>query len=909
MSPVTGWRIPLRIARREALRAKGRSILMLVMIALPVMGVTAADILIQTQDVTSVESLDRRLGTEAAALVSNPGGGGTPWEQGLDPEAGGYGGGDSSQAKPGTKEPTLASVLATLGGERSGIELVDGYPSVKTDKGVTSASATTIDVSDPLARGLFRLTDGRWPKARDEVVVNRALADRGPGLGEDVEIGKGEFDGGDVDPEFVTRKVVGIAESTSYRDNPQVVGLPGSIPALEADDASWLVGGGPVSWEDVKKLNALGTLVVSRSVIENPSASALAADQMYNPDEGLNEETVTLAVLVVVMALIEVVLLAGPAFAVGARRQARPLALLAACGGTPGQARKVVLATGLVIGAAGAVVGTVLGIAAAAGFEPLFQQHNSTRFGPFQVPSLHLLGIAAFGLVSALLAAVVPAWIASRQDVVAVLNGRRGDQKPSTRSPYVGVALLVLGIVLAALSTEQGSSGAAIAIGLSAIFCVLGMVFVVPVVVIGLARLGQRLPLPLRFAVRDAARHRTRTTPAVAAVAATVMGVVALGIGVTSDDKRQDALYVPQLPGHAAAISSDGYPGKAPWDEYAAVVEREAPGVSTDPLLGVPVTSADGSGQELDITGSGPDDYLYGSYSSPFPTQVLVYDGTLPSVLTELDGFDDAVATRILDAGGAVVFPDAQPRLSQVTLKVVSYDGVEDGTADAPQDLAPPVTVSARAMDLRGRAPATAIISAEVAEKLGIKPATVALVTTGPQITRAQAKDIGEALKALEPGGSLYVERGYQQPSDVWVIQLVLAGLGALLMLGGTLTATFLALSDARPDLATLSAVGAAPRTRRFVAASYSLSIGLVGALLGAVVGFVPGIAATYAIAADGTSCTSQSCGGTAQAIRDHYLDVPWLLVLGVVVALPLLTAAVVGLSARSRLPMVSRLA
>ena len=78
------------------------------------------------------------------------------------------------------------------------------------------------------------------------------------------------------------------------------------------------------------------------------------------------------------------------------------------------------------------------------------------------------------------------------------------------------------------------------------------------------------------------------------------------------------------------------------------------------------------------------------------------------------------------------------------------------------------------------------------------------------------------------------------------VVQLVLAALGGILMLGGTLTATFLALSDARPDLATLSAVGASPRSRRWVAASYAWSIGFVGAVLGAAVGFIPGIAVTY---------------------------------------------------------------
>ena len=53
--------------------------------------------------------------------------------------------------------------------------------------------------------------------------------------------------------------------------------------------------------------------------------------------------------------------------------------------------------------------------------------------------------MAAFGLLSAFLAAVVPAWIASRQDVVAVLAGRRGDRKPSLRSPLLGLVLLGVG--------------------------------------------------------------------------------------------------------------------------------------------------------------------------------------------------------------------------------------------------------------------------------------------------------------------------------------------------------------------------------------------------------------------------------------------------------------------------------
>ena len=126
----------------------------------------------------------------------------------------------------------------------------------------------------------------------------------------------------------------------------------------------------------------------------------------------------------------------------------------------------------------------------------------------------------------------------------------------------------------------------------------------------------------------------------------------------------------------------------------------------------------------------------------------------------------------------------------------------------------------------------------------------------------------------------------------------ILFGLAGVLMLGGTLTATFLALSDARPDLATLSAVGASPRTRRAVAAAYAVSVGVVGAVLGAAVGFVPGIAVSYPL-----TRTYDLSGGPS-----HYLAIPWLEIVALVVALPLLTALVVGLVARSRLPLVARL-
>ena len=142
-------------------------------------------------------------------------------------------------------------------------------------------------------------------------------------------------------------------------------------------------------------------------------------------------------------------------------------------------------------------------------------------------------------------------------------------------------------------------------------------------------------------------------------------------------------------------------------------------------------------------------------------------------------------------------------------------------------------------------------------------------------------QDLDETLGGIADGRPLYVERGYQAPDEIFILLLVLFTLGGVLMLGGTLTATFLALSDARPDLATLSAVGAAPRSRRGVAASYALVVGFVGAVLGALVGFIPGVAITYPLTAQSADfCSSRPLGGmfTCES-SGPLLDVPWLLI------------------------------
>lgn len=889
----SGWRLALRLARREALRARGRSVLVLVMISLPVLAVVATAVLATTIDVNLKEGVDRKIGTRAAALITAE-----PRVdhvvQGIDPTTGG--GWSEAPHRPAATPAQIERVIGHR--PRLRVEL-DGYVPVRSRAGIIGGvQLAEMDPTDPLAAGLFRLAQGRWPRSRDEIVVNAYLAGRGPGLGRTLSIPSRRRGGSE---QRLT--VVGIAESTRVKNAPAALALPGTVRLPgESGATSWLVGGGPIPWSEVRALNKIGVTALSRAVVEDPPPAAVAADSS-------SDGTAEVYALVAVMALIEVVLLAGPAFAVGARRQSRTLALLAASGSTPRQSRRVILASGIVLGLAAAAVGVVGGIGLARLIEPVVQDHSGDWLGPFEIPWLLVAVIALFGVASALLAAVVPAWIASRQDVVAVLSGRRGDRKPSLRSPLIGLAVLALGIAGAVMSTRRTEGGETYIAG-AAVLCVLGMVFLVPIVVAAVGRLAARLPLPLRFAVRDAARHRTRTAPAVAAVAATVAGVVALGIGNASDEKQSRETYTATLPMGEAIVHGQAT-GRTDWTKVRELVGRYAPHASVTPVTGVPEDYR-GRSSYLTFRAAGVGEQSPASFGGYGAAALLSRDGSMPGLLAGPDGVarrvDPGAARRVLREGGVVVFTSGHPRAHESVVHLEVDDDQAGRVARHARVRLPALFVH---VGPDATVPAAAVVSPGSLHRLGLRSITTALLLDGG-VSEAAEADLTEALRASGTGfdyPTIYVERGYQADSSTWLIQLILAGLAAVLMMGGTLTATFLALSDARPDLATLAAVGAAPRTRRGIAAAYAVVVALIGAVLGALVGLVPGIAVTYPLTrgGQGVTCYGNTCSpdGTSSG---PFLDIPWLLIAAVVIGLPLLMAGVVAATTRGRLPLVARL-
>ena len=264
----------------------------------------------------------------------------------------------------------------------------------------------------------------RWPAAswsccraprRPATTRSRSpqrLADRlGVGVGGNVRTGEPRD----------TYTVVGMVEfPTSLRET--VVFRPGraSPPPVR-----WLVDTpAPLLWADVQQLNEHGP------ASSEPRGRARPARRRRGrlPASSVRPRSSPSARSWSALIMLEIVLLAGPAFAVGARRRSRELALVAATGGTPAHLRRIVLADGVVLGPRRGGRRRARSASPPPCWPGRWSRSTWSTPGPAATGSSRPPWPASWLLAvgTGLLAALVPAFIAARQNVVAVLAGRRG---------------------------------------------------------------------------------------------------------------------------------------------------------------------------------------------------------------------------------------------------------------------------------------------------------------------------------------------------------------------------------------------------------------------------------------------------------------------------------------------------
>jgi putative ABC transport system permease protein len=871
------WRLALRLAHRDARRAKGRTVLVALMVGLPVAAIVGGDTLYRTNEVDVVEALPSRLGSADARIdgVAR----GRIWADPL--------GGDFFQA-PGSAGPpwTAEEVREHL---PAGVQLVEqqaGRITLGTDIGYATVDGYADDLTHPIRDGAFPVLEGRAPVEDGEVAISSTVAQRGIEVGDRLRLTRDD----------VPATVVGVLGPRAEGDARFLVLPPEAGDLLTSPQTRFFadVPGG-LDWPAVQELNRLGLAVVSREVVTDPPPAAEYLPPGYPPDTGMNAAQLAVVALIVAALLLEVVLLAGPAFAVGLRRQRRDLALIAASGGSAGDLRRTVLASGLVLGGGAAVVGALLGIGLTRLALPVLVDRTGAVVGPFDVPLLDVVVVVAVGALAGLAAAYVPARQAARTDVVTTLTGRRGQVRSSWRLPVLGLLIALGGLLL----TVAGAQGTELAVAGGAVLLVAGVVLATPWLVGLLGPLARRLPVSGRLAVRDATRNRTRTAPAVAAVMATVAGVTALAIGSASDSAQSERDYVPRAAMGTALIQLFEADDNG-WAAARRAAEEQLPDRTLHEVRGVVwredrqenlwVRSPGCTGGVIDCTW-----YPRAAQWATMLGEVVVLDAdTMAALLPPELG---SAAVDALRTGHAVVFGrGAVDGSGQLTLTASRFDGTTD--EEIGRISVPASAIAVPTDDGTLVLPAMVVVPPELAEGLPIELGTTMLLAGGPDqpVTEAEQARVEEAVGALTGELDVYVERGFTD--ELWLVRLILLGVGGTLVLVATSTATGLALADARPDLATLAAIGAAPRTRRRMAMGMAAVIGGVGALLGVLAGLAPGIAVAYPL-------TSDHYGTAIEPV----IVLPWDMLAAVALGVPLLAVLVTGLLVRSRLPMVTRIA
>lgn len=871
-----GWGPPLRIARRTARRAKGRTLLVAALIGVPVLAASWIGMTNATGSPTGEALARTTIGQADAQLMVSPYAKYGP----LQERPGLYGEpGPPDGAEP-VRDPFKVDPIPLLpAGSTATAAIRDsGLAELHGPYADTSVQLMAGDGQSKLAAGTFKLDSGRMPGKPDEVAVSPALAKHLELL--DGDQLKSSATVVTTDDKRLT--VVGLAR-TLYDPGHRTIFSTLNSPLVKPDVSGrvyYLVdlpdSANPDAVTD--ELVQHGMILVPRANIVTPPPTIYGGGQ----DAGA---TAVMA-LVIGFGILEIVLLAGTAFAVGARRQTRELGLVTAAGGTPRDVRRIVLLQGLFAGVLGAGGGLAIALLLMVAGRPLWQKMLNMVIIELQIPWTALIVITALGMFAGVAAAIVPAISASRQTPMAALAGRFTVTAGAVRIRRPALIMAVSGIVLTVVGSGwmagvlekaqkevvpgQGTATvtptgpiALVLLGITA--AIIGLVWMLPGLVAKVAGLARLFPLSGRLALRDAARHRHRTGPATAAIMMAVAATAAIAFAAANAIAAEAENYTPQgLPGDAEL----SFTGTVPYSP--ATVEKVAGllPVKKSYQLGELARHGEKSnaGYLPILMAMGPPGK---EGDAGFP--LMVAD---PEYVARIPGYGPKAAAA-MRAGKIVVSDPAALRNGNVSL-LSTVEDREAKTTPFPGALvtSPPEI---------GRIAASSLISPEAAAKLGKTIVTEVQYDLKREPT---GEELDAVAKLLGRDDELTVEKGYQSPARLWLLGLL--GAATVVTLLGVAISVSLSAAEGRADLATLAAVGAPPRRRRNLAAAQAWVLGQLGCLLGV------GVGALYGY-------TAHAAFGSPSFV------IPWQEIGGIVIVVPLFAGSLAWLMTRSRLPMVRR--
>jgi len=510
-APTSSWRFASRLARREVRRRPGRTILVMLLVILPVIGMTTGSILYRTSRTFDAPAAARQYGT--ADLLVNP----------FDPG--------------GEPRDVLATVAPLLPDGSTTTEYVEAWSSVSADvDGVVVSiglSFTDVDLDDPITAPTVVVDSGRTPEGADEVLLSPDVAERfDTAVGDSLELVRPDLD----------LTVVGIGrEAHSANSDIMVVGefdrdllrpdrysvqtlidLPDDVTTAEKDELIMAVQAAGLGVNDVESWVYTG-------------GSETARDLAWGWVAG-------------VVSLVAVGIVIAAAFATSARRQLVTIGQLSANGAPERLIRRTMGLQGFWTGLFGSIAGVAVALAAllVARRLELLELFTNSVVRSLTVMPLDLVIIVATATSAAMAAASIPARSAARIPVLSALAGRRPVATPPSWMAPVGVVAFVVGLFLlggVASSDDAGDFGAMLAV-IGSMSILFGIVCASPLIVAAVGDIGSRAGGVVRLAARSLGRARARSAAVLTAIA--TVGSLAM-VGATVAPNVDESTYEPDL--------------------------------------------------------------------------------------------------------------------------------------------------------------------------------------------------------------------------------------------------------------------------------------------------------------------------------------------------------------------------
>ena len=434
--------VGLKMARRDVSRNKLQSFLVIAVISMPVALGAFAFTYRESTKPTPQELVQYSLGNAQAKLVASlpPSEKNfqTPLEQRVTYIDNGEG--FVEQGDPNS-EAGLVDPRTTLDGYTWLSESVTNQI-VKTKTGQTGLNVFEVEAWNKSLQGRYFDFKGRAPQNENEALVNEAALSR---LGTTI--------GGEVKLLGLDRTltIVGtIEDSTARTVTSEVFVQPGAITSQTGEQVEtkyYAIGEKPVSWQQIVEINKLGVGVISKSVILNPPPKDEVPYYAAGGYDASTSFSSTLQLLVLLpVLLLPVIILTGSAFSFGARRQIRSIAVMSSLGAKKSTLRFITVANGIWLGLLGGVVGTTVGVIASYLVLPALSDGSKMSLPGIHVPWLLLGAVVLFGALIGVIVSIIPAFTASKVDVLSTLRGSRRDAKVKKRSGIVGLAMIGLGV-------------------------------------------------------------------------------------------------------------------------------------------------------------------------------------------------------------------------------------------------------------------------------------------------------------------------------------------------------------------------------------------------------------------------------------------------------------------------------